>query len=102
MHIKKIYTVLDLSNIFVPIFERYGVKKAVLFGSYAKGQATAKSDIDILVDSGLKGLRFLGLADDMQIAAQKDVDIFDIRYINKGSQIEQEINSTGVLLFGQE
>ena len=58
MHTDKrhIYTVLELSDIFNPIFEQYGVKRAILFGSYAKGKATAKSDIDILVDSGLRGL----------------------------------------------
>jgi len=99
---RHIYTVLELSDIFYPIFEQYGVKRAILFGSYAKGKATAKSDIDILVDSGLKGLKFLGLADDMQIAAQKDVEVFDIKHIDKGSRIEQEIKSTGVLLFGRE
>ena len=37
----------------------------------------------------------------MQISAQKDVEVFDIKHIDKGSRIEQEIKSTGVLLFGR-
>jgi len=30
--------------------DKYGVEKIGLFGSFAKGNATAKSDIDIFVD----------------------------------------------------
>ena len=41
-----------------PIFDEYHVRRAVLFGSYAKGCATEKSDVDILVDSGLIGCPF--------------------------------------------
>ncbi len=47
----KIYTVSELQNILSPIFQQNGVKQAILFGSYAKGVATAKSDIDLLSDS---------------------------------------------------
>ena len=43
----KIYTVSELQNILSPIFQQNGVKQAILFGSNAKGVATAKSDIDL-------------------------------------------------------
>ena len=43
------------------VFDRYGVTWAVLFGSIAKGTATPKSDLDLLVQSDLKGLKFVGL-----------------------------------------
>jgi len=32
------------------VLQRNGVKKAALFGSIARGEATAESDIDILVE----------------------------------------------------
>ena len=35
-----------------------------LFGSYAKGYATEKSDVDLCIDTDLKGLNFVGLAGD--------------------------------------
>ena len=52
-----------------PVFEKYGVRRAVLFGSYAKGTATAKSDVDLFVDSGLRGLKFTGFLYDIERAA---------------------------------
>ena len=50
----------DIQALLSPIFADYGITKAVLFGSFAKGTATDKSDIDLLVESGLHGLRFVG------------------------------------------
>jgi predicted nucleotidyltransferase len=47
------YTVAQIQDLLVPIFREYNIRKAVLFGSYAKGSAKDKSDIDLLVDSGL-------------------------------------------------
>lgn len=71
----------------------------MLFGSYGKGTANEKSDIDLLVDSGLRGLRFVGLINDVQQAVGKDVDLFDVKHIEAGSQIDREIKDTGVTLY---
>ena len=60
MH-KEIYTPLQIQKILQPIFLEYHVKKAILFGYYAKGMAKEQSEIDILFDSGLSGLAFWGL-----------------------------------------
>ena len=80
-----IYSQEEIIANLAPIFKQYGVKKAVLFGSYGKGNATEKSDIDLLVDSGLKGLSFVGLIEDVRIAlGEKEIDMFDITHIEKG------------------
>ena len=42
----------------LPVFKKYNVKQAILFGSYAKGEERENSDVDIMVDSNLKGLAF--------------------------------------------
>lgn len=94
-----VYTVPQLSAVLSPVFDRYGVRRAVLFGSYGKGTATEKSDVDLLVDSGLHGFRFIGLLNDVQHAVGKEVDLFDVTHIQAGSKIEQEIRSTGVTLY---
>lgn len=93
------YTIPELKNRLAPIFEKYGVRKAVLFGSYGKGTANAKSDVDLLVDSGLRGLRFVGLSEDIQQVLGIDVDLLDVTHIEAGSQIDQEIKETGVMIY---
>lgn len=39
----------EVKRIIVPILRRNGVVKAGVFGSYARGEATKKSDVDILI-----------------------------------------------------
>ena len=94
-----IYTVNDISKVLSPIFVTYHIRKAVLFGSYSKGMASEFSDIDLLVDSGLKGLRFDGFIEDVRKAVGKDVDVLDITHIMKNSNIEKEIEDSGVIIY---
>ena len=94
-----LYTVPQLRETLTPVFAQYGIRRAVLFGSYGKGTATETSDVDLLVDSGLRGLRFVGLLDDVQRAVGKDVDLFDVAHIQAGSRIDREIRETGVTVY---
>ena len=70
---QELYTPAQIQSILQPVFTEHNIKKAVLFGSYAKGAARAQSDIDILVDSGLKGLAFFGLLEDVVTSLGKSV-----------------------------
>ena len=45
----KIYTFEEIKSITTPIFQKYNIKKAYLFGSYARGEAKSDSDIDIMI-----------------------------------------------------
>lgn len=95
----QIYSIPEIKNMLIPIFNQYNVKSAILFGSYSKAEAGEKSDIDLLLDSGLRGLRFIGLSEDIRQALDKEVDVFDITHIEPHSRIEREIQDTGVLLY---
>lgn len=94
------YTVSQIQAILVPIFREYNIRKAILFGSYAKGSAKDKSDIDLLVDSGLKGLAFFGLLEDVVNALGKEVDLLDTSQIIPNSDVDNEIKKTGVMIYG--
>ena len=50
--VEKIYSVDEIREIVLPIARRHGVAALYLFGSYARGEATAESDIDFLMDGG--------------------------------------------------
>ena len=95
-----VYSVSDIQRILYPIFTAHSVRRAVLFGSYAKGCATERSDIDILVDSGLHGLSFFGLLESVSTAFRQSVDLIDVTQVESGSDIQREINNSGVQIFG--
>lgn len=99
---KKIYSIDEIKMLLTPVFMDYGIKRAILFGSYSKGTADAKSDVDILVDSGLRGLSFVGLIEDIRQSLQgKDADVFDMTHIDHGSLVENEIKNTGVEIYAK-
>ncbi|MBQ0110325.1 MAG: nucleotidyltransferase domain-containing protein [Oscillospiraceae bacterium] len=73
----KIYSIEEIKNIVTPIAQKYGVDKIYLFGSYARGQATADSDLDFRVDRGaLRGLLALGgMYSDLEEKFGKKLDL---------------------------
>ena len=98
----KVYSIDEIMTLLFPVFQDYNVKRAVLFGSYSKGIATPKSDIDLLVDSGLKGLKFVGLIGDIKQSLHgKEVDVFDVTHIDSGSRVDREILTTGVEIYAE-
>ena len=94
-----IYSVEDIKAVLHPVFIKHNVKKAILFGSYVKGLADHRSDVDLLLDSGLRGLKFIGLIEDVRLALDKDVDVFDKTHIVPDSKIFSEISRDGVVIY---
>ncbi len=66
------------------VLRDYGVKKASLFGSVVRGDATEESDIDILVEfEGRKSLLDLaGLKLDLQDVLKKKVDVLTYKSLH--------------------
>ena len=95
-----VYSVNELKSALTPVFVEFGVNEAVLFGSYAKGLANERSDVDILVDSGLRGLSFFGLLEKVNTTLNIPVDLIDVKQIIPGSEIDREIRKTGVKIYG--
>ena len=94
-----IYTIDDIKAVLHPVFVKHSVEKAVLFGSYVKGLANQNSDVDLLLDSGLRGLKFVGLIEDVRSALDKEVDVFDKTHIIPNSKISSEISKDGVVIY---
>ena len=72
-----------------------------LYGSYAKGTAHPASDVDLWVDSGLRGLYFFGLLEDVCRCVQCEVDLIDRADVIPGSAVDREIHNTGVVIYEQ-
>jgi len=65
-------------NIIKSFFSGLPVKKAYLFGSYSRNEATENSDIDIMVEldhTNPIGLQFFTFAEQLQSLLKKKVDI---------------------------
>lgn len=73
----KNYTIDEIKTIIEPIAKKYGVASIYLFGSYARGDATENSDVDLRVEKGsLKGMFALcGLYTEIAEALQTEVDV---------------------------
>ena len=97
----RIYTLQEIQSILSPVFSSHNVRKAVLFGSYANGHADPNSDVDIFVDSGLKGLAFFGLLEDVVNSLDKDVDLLDTAQVIPHSEVHNEIERSGVVIYEQ-
>lgn len=96
-----IYPFAQLQQKLHPVLRAFGVKNAILFGSYGKGIATERSDIDLVVDSGLRGLDFIELLDAICKTTGKAVDLLDVAHIKSGSPVALEIQETGVPFYAR-
>ena len=96
-----ILTLQDVRELISPILRKYGVIRALVFGSYARGEATLFSDVDIVIDSGgrLKGMDFFIASDEISKALPLPSDIYERREIKEGSPLHEKINKEGVLLY---
>ena len=67
----------DIKDLIIKILKKHGVKRAALFGSIVRGEATKNSDIDLLVEfKGRKSLLDLaGLKIELEEILKTDVDV---------------------------
>lgn len=71
-----IYTIDEIADKVQPIAEAYDIDIIYLFGSYARGEATEESDIDMYVEfSKPLGLRYCSFVSDIEECLGKCVDI---------------------------
>lgn len=96
-----ILNIKSIKKLCAPIFQQYPeVKCAYLYGSYARGEATRKSDVDILVVCHGMGLRFFQMAGDLQDALQKEVDLQTHEQIVDSDSLIEDILVEGIKLYG--
>lgn len=96
-----IYTNEEIRHITAPIAASYGVKSLSLFGSYARGEATEESDVDLLLDRGsaLRGWEIGGLYMDLSEALGKELDLVTVSGADAG--FLNRIRQDEVMLYEQ-
>lgn len=81
-----VYTIDELRNMIVPLAAKFGMASASLFGSYARGEATPDSDIDVLLvgKKGFRPLSVFGVAEELHRASGKQVDVYELSELDDG------------------
>ena len=96
-----IISIREIKEKAIPILQGYPVNKAIIFGSYAKGDPNNNSDIDLYIDTNgrLKGLDFVGLLETLVDILGIDVDLIDKSHIEPDSLIMKKIQSGGMVIY---
>lgn len=78
-----------------PIARQYNIPAIFLFGSYARGTATADSDVDLIVDTTgtqLYGMFGLGmLYADLENALGKSIDLITVGSLTQKTAMESDL-----------
>ena len=83
------------------VFKKYPeIKCAYLYGSYARKQATRKSDVDILVVCPPMGMTFYSLASELEKELKRDVDLQTHRQILDNAEFLEVLLSDGIKIYG--
>lgn len=101
---QQILSVNEIKKILFPIFKTAPVYRAVLFGSYAKGNPTDKSDVDIVIDSKgeLLNMDFYGVLEDITTRLDKRVDLFEITELKNNPSIQSVVQREGIVLYERQ
>ena len=95
-----ILTIDQIRKICGEIFMDYSVEYCYLFGSYAKGKATEKSDVDLLVAMPVDGMKFFELIEVLREQLKKKIDLLDIAQLGNNPALVQEILRDGIKIYG--
>jgi len=79
---------------------KYKINFCYLFGSYAKGKAKDDSDVDLLISTEIKGLKFFGLVEELRNALQKKVDVIEVAGLKDNVELLEEILKDGIKIYG--
>ena len=80
------------------LLRRYGAESAVLFGSYARGEQTDSSDIDVVVFGGknFKKSNIFAFAEELRQMTGKDVDAFEICEVDPQTPFYHSVMEEGI------
>lgn len=86
----------DVKKKIEKVLKENGIKKAGIFGSYARGSFNKKSDIDILIkpDKNMNLLDFIHLKNELENSTGKKIDLVTYKGIHpliKKSVLKEEV-----------
>ncbi len=95
-----VLTLEEIKKVSATILSKYSVEYCYLFGSYAKGKATPTSDVDLLVNTSVSGLKFYNLVEELREQLKKKVDVLNQNQIIDNFELTNEILKDGIKIYG--
>ena len=91
-------TIREIQEVVSKLAKEYGAERVYLFGSYARGDMTEGSDIDLRIDKGaMRGFQLGGLRADLEDALGLPVDLIPTGSLD--SRFLSDIQKDEVLLY---
>ena len=95
-----ILTIDAIKNKCTEVFKNYEINYCYLFGSYAKGKANEKSDVDLLISTQITGLEFYEMVELLREKLCKKVDVLHQSHLNNNIELTNEILKDGIKIYG--
>lgn len=76
----------DIQKKARPVFEKYGIRRASVFGSHARGDAKPDSDVDLLIKLGdrpMGMIAYVRFLDELEGILGREVDVITEGNINR-------------------
>lgn len=88
----------DVEKLIKELLVRYNAEYALLFGSYARGEETEESDIDVLVFGGenFKKSNIFAFAEELRQMTGKSVDAFEICEVDRSTPFYDNVIKEGI------
>ena len=88
----------DVEKTIKELLVRYNAEYALLFGSYARGEETEESDIDVLVFGGdnFKKSNIFAFAEELRQMTGKSVDAFEICEVDRSTPFYDNVIKEGI------
>lgn len=95
-----VLTMEQITKSCAEVFKDFTIDYCFLFGSYAKGSATATSDVDLLISTPVSGMKFYELVEELREALQKKVDVLNREQLTMNPELINEVLKDGIKIYG--
>ena len=93
-----VLTTTEIETMIRPLLHKYHAQYALLFGSYARGEATPESDLDLVIvgGSGFAPRDVFAFAEELRERSGRSADVFEMREVNVGTPFYDAVMKEGI------